>query len=1391
MTEDELIELIQGRLPEELTARQVAELRRAMRTSSRLRDALLDELSLEQGLATKYAPAADRVEEIVADIARRAAAMRRSRWRLLNFGLLLLMAAVVAGVLLLAHLYGRPPETDGLGARTDGKPAPGASTRPAATEPAAPATQEAAPAIAAVTGAAPTSAPSVRPKPTLPTVSAPPTAPTALPAGDSPAAAVPLPPWRMYDFGPRLGGRMLREQLRGLFKEVSNTYARPQQKYVEIRGRYALQGELTDKHLLRLAAYDVKQLSLEVWSGAKGVRFARGNDSLMAGYLLERKGRDVLAHLAAVDARWRYFSGGALDLRWQDGNAVLARADVPLLVLPLEGEPRDVQMEADAKFVAARLLPCEPIRLPAAGPDKVLVDSAHTAALTWKPEGDGEGVELRKGADGSLEIAGKPREERTVWTTFTPAVGRRVELQLRDVAHRTGFVWRLQGGRRHIKYYVVEHRGAFVLTTDPDNSRSREEAFDRGLVVGETFWVRLGLGLDCCNLDFSADGRHWGPLHTEKLESHSRVDEPLQFGIFLYRDRDGRAKVTRLRVRQAECFAGLADPALVQRVPDTKEIREASSIEKLWPIVVEAKPDDAAALDWRLACDAALIQRSGFPAIRLACAIDLLETAGKASDRTGALLAAASDLAAWSYTRDNQGPAWKAALGFYEALAQRCFVTGRRDELVRIGDHWLGDFLGRFQYQWDLKDPMPPGLVRLMVYHLMAKEDWRALACESGRLLALYVSGQGDLPRQWEGGTEETRLLQWAQAEARSYVDGGGDDASGAWSGAWTHPLTVPLDRETLNVIAEFVASVNAKAYEHAAKVLASQLLPDGIVPTDSDGRLYQAIHFHIRQLLQTHPELARELRERFAPIGGVRLQRALRDGDVETLQSLVVQFHGTEPARQALYRLADRDLSMGNVVGAAAKYGTLLESAPADQQPELAAKFRLASALAGQLAGRPVTQPVDLPGKRMSPGEFEAMISSLVESRRTGGVRGLAVVEEPPAPAPGDCEAAELMTLSADRDDSARPFTRNVAWATRGRDLIVHQRGRVSAVNLDTRKTLWSHSETLKSSPERYGPSWPVLSGDRLFVRMDSRRETLLACLDLKIGQPLWQQRFDEGILSDPILVNSWLYVLTYRTSLGGLVEIYLRRISPETGQSAMASRLVALRRDSRLLVAPGRLTLAGEALVFRCSATLVCCDLLGEVRWIRRLTFVPPDIDRALTYDMVPGEMIVRDGRVIFGGKTCPSVTCVELKSGREVWSYLQPDLRRVVGLVGGKVVLATEGHLEALDADTGKPAWRVERTAEVEAVLPAEKDTIACVTLDRVDPKNRKRYGRDVRRVCWLSAADGSIVRSVDIEDAALYDTLYGAERIYSTGKELIVLAGFDAKPRSARLFRLRIK
>ena len=106
-----------------------------------------------------------------------------------------------------------------------------------------------------------------------------------------------------------------------------------------------------------------------------------------------------------------------------------------------------------------------------------------------------------------------------------------------------------------------------------------------------------------------------------------------------------------------------------------------------------------------------------------------------------------------------------------------------------------------------------------------------------------------------------------------------------------------------------------------------------------------------------------------------------------------------------------------------------------------------------------------------------------------------------------------------------------------------------------------------------------------------------------------------------------------------------------PETGEVVLTQRVVRVRHDLSMFNV-GRPQLLGDALIFRTANALVCCDLLGETRWVSKLTHVPEDVDPYLTNARAIGELIVHEGHVIVSTPGSPYVECVDVATGARVW-------------------------------------------------------------------------------------------------------------------------------------------
>jgi outer membrane protein assembly factor BamB len=379
-------------------------------------------------------------------------------------------------------------------------------------------------------------------------------------------------------------------------------------------------------------------------------------------------------------------------------------------------------------------------------------------------------------------------------------------------------------------------------------------------------------------------------------------------------------------------------------------------------------------------------------------------------------------------------------------------------------------------------------------------------------------------------------------------------------------------------------------------------------------------------------------------------------------------------------------------------------------------------------------------------------------------------------------------ITPAKEMQERAGHRIREIGYALKDGILLIHQHAKLTAYDLVGRRQLWQKHESGRDlSSFAAEPATPLIHGSRVYVPFFRERKTELTCFDLHKGDVVWRQVFDDALAGDPIAVGPWLYVFSVRREVGGYGDLILRRLVPETGESVMAERVLRVRYGEELFRV-GRPQLVSDAIVFRCGSSLVSCDLLGATRWIRRLTLVPPGVDAALFDFQAMSDFVVDGDRIVVTAPGSPHVVCVNARTGEEMWSYLQPRLRRMVGRRGDSVVIATVNHLEAIDLKTGRIAWQSPLTADYDAVLPAGKDMIVTVTLDRIE--SVKPDGRDIRRVDWISAADGSLVRSEKVDELA--KDVFDVESLFTDGKVVVGVSNILTKGKAnAKLILLEGK
>ncbi len=1106
--------------------------------------------------------------------------------------------------------------------------------------------------------------------------------------------------------------------------------------------------------------------------------------------------------------RWRMFREGAVDLRYQDGHIVVARGDVPVLAVPLSKPPSEATMDMEGRVWLIEDLRLKPLTsnfsAAAPAPKEVL----RPAELTWKFRDDSRDlvVEQKKGEDGSITIRRNADSSIGFQIETAPidlGGAAEVTLDVSDVSDKTALAFQIPGENGQWAIYVVQHGPHRVLSYNFSDRNEIEKRFREGWVVPQRFMLRARYAAGHTSFFYSPDGKSWSLVDWRPYEWQRVVGTSAYVALSGLHDKGERGAVIHgIHVNRLNASAKLADPRLLKAAGAVKVTvtggpdRFADAHAQL----AAAMPAGADLRDWRVAASAALLTNPARSNLREEAALDLIDHAIKAGAPVDAVVAALAELPQLLHlTYDDKHRRYFAAMAtLYDDLAQRVWSAGDRDQVGGLLDAWYRqDFGGELRGIYGHLSA-PTIATRLHLYHLWERGQWEALQMAALRYEHLAASAYPYISNDAEDYT--ARMLgAWMLAQANEHLPEGPATVEAdsrfqyrRFPARWpTHPLIVDSDRESLNTVSELLASVESKAYDHACRILARQSLPDGIAPVDKESRLFKATYVLLRQLIEANPPVAAKLKEQYGPVATIRLRQALDQGRIEMLDALATQFHGTEAAQQASAMLADRDLSVGNFFSAAARYETLVDQAEESSRPSLAAKRRLALAMAGVQAGEPVKQPVELGGRTMSVAEFEGIVSAMLEERRSTGMFDAANVLDHEAIAARPLKLSSLADLTPPRDlrDGAGHRMREVSFAFAGHVLLAHQHGRLSAYDMNSRQMIWRKEESTREMSSFLGePATPLIIGRRAIVPFVRDRRFELTCFDLTNGNVVWRQEYDDALAGDPIVIGAWIYVLSVQRQSGDNAAIVLNRVAPESGESVMAKRVVRARYGEELYRV-GRPVLHGDTLLFRTGSALVCCDLLGSPRWVRRLSLVPATADPPLFDFQSAGPLLVDAGRVVVTAPGSPHVICVDADSGEEIWSYLQPRLRRLVGKRGDMVIVAGVNRIEALDFKTGKLVWQTNISGDYDAILPAVGDEIMTVTLDRTDKKDDPAIR--TRRAQWLSAADGKDTKSVPLDDAAQL-LLFDAEGLYTDGKYIVGLSNVVTKSKiAAKLIVLEAK
>jgi hypothetical protein len=600
-----------------------------------------------------------------------------------------------------------------------------------------------------------------------------------------------------------------------------------------------------------------------------------------------------------------------------------------------------------------------------------------------------------------------------------------------------------------------------------------------------------------------------------------------------------------------------------------------------------------------------------------------------------------------------------------------------------------------------------------------------------------------------------------------------------------SHPLIQEWNKEGYNFWTELKTSLDQKAYADAA-VLVFHTLPQvdrGLMPDYRDPDLLLPFATMIGLVMRDYPPLRESLGEQFGKLGRLRLHAAIAAGNVSQIESLAVQFAGTDVACEADRWLGDRWLAAGRIAEALDRYQQALPMLSVEEQPSLAARMRLAGAIEGRLIGQPLPSPVALGSRRYDPAVFEAMIAGLRQGRLSRAAdEPIGGMDEPPlgaAPPPGRYEAKPWAALAPDdawqpapdkaveKMDKWKPNA-GLVWAAAGGDLLILASDRaIAALDLSSGQRVWSTDlADSRAAPQswREAPLKPLVADGRIYLRRWSQRGPGLVCLDLDHGKTVWsnQPKADSGhgkgawsrqpkdfVVSNPLADRGRVLALTLTEDRSfperrgkkkspdsrepqrwTYWQLSLVSFDPPSGQVLQRWPVVWL-RDPGGGVPACQAVAAGDQVVASLPGVVLSIDRGAAIRWVRRLSV--PQVTADKGWPASP--LLVAGDLALVVAPSGDKVQCLELGCGRRLWENASLDgILRLAGVVGGRLIVEDLAGLTALETADGRVAWRHPIEAPLRGLLCGGPGRLMYTYIERDEA------GSPHPVLAWLDVATG---------------------------------------------------
>ena len=1411
MNDSELLELIRERDPDDLTVEECDALRAAVRRSPALLREAADRIRLEQHLAHGLGRPQVSVEKILA----RAAAEGGTGGTRTRLGIFLATAlaavlAVVVGGRAIRQRAARPaasvsaaPEP-ALPVPADAPPAAGPATV-AAVEPVTPAAAQS----AAATPPSTAEAGAARQPAAQPPVVATPAA-AAQPAPPAPIAADPNDPWNV-DLQAVAARQPSAIELftMPLTKTVSPDVDTVKKWFAAVNGKPSrfssqnignrpcgtvdglvrMRAPLADGTALRLAALGYATVRIHAWSGTTGVTFdafgpygpwvayatTRSSlEPLPTGYVLASRSEGRMDRTISQPVAANRPPPG-IELRYADGRLTLARGDVRIVEADLAAAPTDIFVEGPVTFAElamTRAIPIPMLGRPAGEPRG---ESLPPARQTWIHSGTGTPPLILR-EDGGVEVAVE-KNPTPVWSSFVlPAGGpREIVFRLDAVGPGTGIcLGDAEGRPQHVLQFLAnKNTGTSSLQLERrspgDNSTEAGDlptARPLGLVRtpsdadGGAAWIKVSQCGGVIRCSVSADGTRW----TQVLDP--LVGQPPFASVGLHAAAHPTRRLIRLRdvvVRPFATIEALAPAALADAAV---ELPGAVPVAAWLAAADESKPPAADRDPWRRAC--AVRQLAG--ACSKDLAIDLLLLLWRDSLEMSLPLDGRLQLLDEIMTL---APVWNDP-----AAAARCaqLFESLGERLADAGSPRCHSQLAHLQQTCPLLCGQPfrgfsEALARRESLELAVDGRWEELGEVIKRLafFGLTDKPSNDLFFAWAAALAESQRAPDAAPPAAPPATQPALSPAGL-KPEWRHPIVVEASREGIQWLADLDAALRDESHADVCGsfMVDSAGLP-GLLPARTDPDLFRSFATTAEAVMRDHPQVQEAMREDWGPRAVLRVRQAIDANDPRAVEAATVQFVGTEAAAEAHAWLGDRALAAGDIASARDHFRRAGRTATAAIEQRLAT----AAAVADECWARDGLAASSLP----------------TATGRLPAARGYEAV--PRARLEGDVGA----NPAAGPADYARG---GPGWSPNSIDWVARQASLVAAdgrLLIANRFQLASHDPQTGQLQWRAGvggdagnahdwpgqPMRPVVTATHAFVRRLKKTGPALAAIQLADGVVRWETkpRPDVWLVSDPVHVNGVLHACTATKGEGAVKGEFIHLLALTTFDAAtgelLRERPLATLRDQWWQQRDCQMAAVDESLVITCGGSVICCDLSGGVRWMRRDFWVPTSVDSFWLFQS-QSPPAAADGRLFVVQPGVPAVMAIDAADGRVLWKCGLPGARRVLGCVDGTVVVERSRGIDALAAADGRRRWRFESADLLDACLVGggadAADGVLLSVREPADDPGQKQP-TFVPALVWLDAATGGPYRRESLP--ALRDPLPSFGPILPQGERIWALFG----------------